>query len=653
MKRAIVWFIIALASCLPAAAGTLTGNLNLPNSSGVTGTLYLSLSQQGEQLTTGSCGGPAALVPTATINITITAGAVTGSPTAIFNDCIAPTQTYYNVQFRDSNNNLLFSTQWSITTAICGSSSTCNIGAIPPVAIPTGQASFGTLYVSNLVLASTCTLNNVTCLGTGATGATGAAGSPGPSCSSTPTAYASGTSYALGVCVISSGVVYISLVASNLGHTPASSPTDWAGLASLNAASQTFTGTNYFSGTTPIEIGNAQKFYSFDASAAAQGLFTLGSDNVFYLYGHPTKQQITFQPNPGTNAFSLFPTYAYFGMQLPGDPSVVASGGSANNYYACWGQNTTFNGTNWIFNTDGVNNGSQMMCSAISNSFTNFYVVPTTGNSIQTISPATLDSSYKRFQINANGIDVYGGIQCAQVAKSSGYTAAASDCGIDVSGTTTITFPHGTIGVHWNIFNTDATNSTTLVADSGNINNTTSVVLLPITGALVFCDGTNCWVDQGGGSGSGAGPVGCGTATGCIAMAESSSSTIVPTSGVDICHANNTLHGIECSVNGGALYAQPQAICHGSLSLGTTTVTSASKTALTATCTGLAVGDNIILDFGADPTGSTGYVPSTNGILTIYKWATTNTINIDVVNNTSSSITPAAVTVYFTGIHYP
>jgi hypothetical protein len=56
-----------------------------------------------------------------------------------------------------------------------------------------------------------------------------------------------------------------------------------------------------------------------------------------------------------------------------------------------------------------------------------------------------------------------------------------------------------------------------------------------------------------------------------------------------------------------------------------------------------------MVDFagGTDPTTLTGFVPSTGGILTVVKWATANTVNVTIENNTSASITPTAFTLNF------
>jgi len=89
-------------------------------------------------------------------------------------------------------------------------------------------------------------------------------------------------------------------------------------------------------------------------------------------------------------------------------------------------------------------------------------------------------------------------------------------------------------------------------------------------------------------------------------------------------------------------------ICSGTVALGTSLIASgAAATTVTATCTGLASTDNIMLDFNGSPLAVTGYVPSANGMLAIIKWPSTNTINVSVVNNTSAGITPGAITLNY------
>lgn len=96
-------------------------------------------------------------------------------------------------------------------------------------------------------------------------------------------------------------------------------------------------------------------------------------------------------------------------------------------------------------------------------------------------------------------------------------------------------------------------------------------------------------------------------------------------------------------LNGIAASNYTQTICSGTVTLGTTQIASgAAATTVTGTCTGLATTDNIMLDFNGTPLGVTGWVPSASGMLTIVKWPSSNTINVSVVNNTGSAITPGS-----------
>jgi hypothetical protein len=88
-----------------------------------------------------------------------------------------------------------------------------------------------------------------------------------------------------------------------------------------------------------------------------------------------------------------------------------------------------------------------------------------------------------------------------------------------------------------------------------------------------------------------------------------------------------------------------QTIASGTVSLGTGAISSAAcAPAVTVTGTGVATTDAIIASFNGDPTAATGYVPLTSGMLTIIPYPTSGNVNFKVCNNTSSSITPGAVT---------
>jgi hypothetical protein len=115
---------------MPVALGTtLTGTLNLPNGVGASGTLTLALSQPGALSASGGCGGPIQIVPTYQFRITVTNGALVGSPSVYSNGCILPQGTFYYVQFFDTSGNLIFSDQWLI------SGTTMDIGTVVSVII--------------------------------------------------------------------------------------------------------------------------------------------------------------------------------------------------------------------------------------------------------------------------------------------------------------------------------------------------------------------------------------------------------------------------------------------------------------------------------------------------------------------------------------
>ena len=95
----------------------------------------------------------------------------------------------------------------------------------------------------------------------------------------------------------------------------------------------------------------------------------------------------------------------------------------------------------------------------------------------------------------------------------------------------------------------------------------------------------------------------------------------------------------------GACSGCTRTIANGTSALGTSAISSgACASTVTTAASGVATTDNIQADFNADPTGTTGYSPSTAGMLTIIKYPTSGDVNFDVCNNTGSSITPGAVT---------
>jgi hypothetical protein len=86
-------------------------------------------------------------------------------------------------------------------------------------------------------------------------------------------------------------------------------------------------------------------------------------------------------------------------------------------------------------------------------------------------------------------------------------------------------------------------------------------------------------------------------------------------------------------------------VANGTSALGTSSISSgACATVVTTSATGTATTDAISWGFNGDPTGVTGYVPSTSGMLTIIAYPSSNNVNFKVCNNTAGSITPGAIT---------
>lgn len=86
-------------------------------------------------------------------------------------------------------------------------------------------------------------------------------------------------------------------------------------------------------------------------------------------------------------------------------------------------------------------------------------------------------------------------------------------------------------------------------------------------------------------------------------------------------------------------------IASGTSALGTSAISSAAcATVVTTAATNTATTDVVLASFNGDPTAVTGYVPLTAGMLTIISYPTANNVNFKVCNNTSSSITPGAIT---------
>lgn len=87
-------------------------------------------------------------------------------------------------------------------------------------------------------------------------------------------------------------------------------------------------------------------------------------------------------------------------------------------------------------------------------------------------------------------------------------------------------------------------------------------------------------------------------------------------------------------------------IANGTATLNPGAISSATCSAAIdgGTATGVATTDSIITAVAADPTATTGYIPSASGSLYIWTYPTANHVNFLVCNNTSGAITPGSIT---------
>ncbi len=116
-------------------------------------------------------------------------------------------------------------------------------------------------------------------------------------------------------------------------------------------------------------------------------------------------------------------------------------------------------------------------------------------------------------------------------------------------------------------------------------------------------------------------------------------------SGVDLAYCDSTSHTFKASYNNGPYYPLTQTIASGTKALATSAISSeACSSAQTSTATGTLTTDTVTASFNGDPTAVTGYVPLVAGMLTIIAYPTADTVSFKVCNNTSSSVTPGAIT---------
>lgn len=86
-------------------------------------------------------------------------------------------------------------------------------------------------------------------------------------------------------------------------------------------------------------------------------------------------------------------------------------------------------------------------------------------------------------------------------------------------------------------------------------------------------------------------------------------------------------------------------VASGTSAMGTSAISSGTcATTVSTAATGVATTDSIQYTPNGDPQGVTGYTASASGSLYIWAFPTNGHVNFEVCNNTSGSITPAALT---------
>jgi hypothetical protein len=134
--------------------------------------------------------------------------------------------------------------------------------------------------------------------------------------------------------------------------------------------------------------------------------------------------------------------------------------------------------------------------------------------------------------------------------------------------------------------------------------------------------------------------------------------TAIGTAGaaIPLLNANNTYSGTSnhtglIQVNGNTMTfptnaaTLTQTVASNSKALSVAAIGSTLCVTTTDTATNSLTTDVLTASFQGDPTGATGYIPSTSGMLTIFLFiAPAGTVNFKVCNNTSASITPGAIT---------
>ena len=243
--------------------------------------------------------------------------------------------------------------------------------------------------------------------------------------------------------------------------------------------------------------------------------------------------------------------------------------------------------------------------------------------------------------------------RCVHTDASGNLIVASADCNIATGTVTSVTFtgdgtvlsstPSGAVTTSGTV--TASLNSQAAHTWFGNATASTAVPSMNATALPVAMGGTGQSSFSAGLLRSSGSALSSSELSGDVTTSGTNAATVVKVNGLPV-PASASFVGTNSSSQFVAVTGTvTKTIASGTATLGTATITSgACATVVTATATGVVSTDVLSSSFNGDPTGVTGYVPSTSGTLTIFSYPSANLVSFKVCNMTSASVTPGAIT---------
>lgn len=151
MKTVKVLLLLMLLCTCAGAQSLLSGTVLNPDGSGFSGRLIFSLAQNASVSTLTPCTGPALVVPTETVTVTVTAGVLVSPPTLFSSTCTIPIGVPYNVTAIDMNGNIAFTDQWLVSGNPYNVGTAVSSGTVPTVTYQGLWAAQTTYSVGQMV----------------------------------------------------------------------------------------------------------------------------------------------------------------------------------------------------------------------------------------------------------------------------------------------------------------------------------------------------------------------------------------------------------------------------------------------------------------------------------------------------------------------